>query len=199
MISGKWVLKRLGDVTSKARYVPRGFKEDVMDELVFATTTLTASERTCCWSWPSLPQRKHEGWKTSCTTCLHQNGVLRPWPARCKPSYANCSPKMLRAKKIRRSAGKNTWRAPWRKRASCQFNWTRVSGRTRRNEQQLSTRGRAADGWNSPNHQRGARRGHQRISNSWQTKSRANPSKFLVGTLTKTTAGQNGGILTTSA
>ena len=45
MVGGKWVLKLLGDGTSKARYVLRGFEEDVEDEDVFAITTLTASVR----------------------------------------------------------------------------------------------------------------------------------------------------------
>ena len=45
MISGKWVPKRLGDVTSNARYVLRGFEEEVKTEDVFASTTLTASVR----------------------------------------------------------------------------------------------------------------------------------------------------------
>ena len=40
VISGKWVLK-----THKARYVLRGFEEDVKDEDVFASTTMTASVR----------------------------------------------------------------------------------------------------------------------------------------------------------
>ena len=53
----------------------------------------------------------------------------------CEPSYANCTTKTLRAKKIRRSAGQNTWRAPWRMLALCKFNWTSVSGHTRRHEQ----------------------------------------------------------------
>ena len=38
IISGKWVLK-----PHKARYVLRGFEEDVKDEDVFASTTMTAS------------------------------------------------------------------------------------------------------------------------------------------------------------
>ena len=38
VISGKWVLK-----PNKARYVLRGFEEDVKDEDVFASTTSTAS------------------------------------------------------------------------------------------------------------------------------------------------------------
>ena len=45
VISGKLVLKRLGVVTSQARYVLRGFEEDVRTEDVFASTTLTASVR----------------------------------------------------------------------------------------------------------------------------------------------------------
>ena len=45
MVGDKWVLKLLGDGTSKARYVLRGFEEDVEDEDVFAITTLTASVR----------------------------------------------------------------------------------------------------------------------------------------------------------
>ena len=40
IISGKWVLK-----PHKARYVLRGFEEDVKDEDVFASTTMTASVR----------------------------------------------------------------------------------------------------------------------------------------------------------
>ena len=40
IISGKWVLK-----PHKARYVLRGFEEDVKDEYVFASTTMTASLR----------------------------------------------------------------------------------------------------------------------------------------------------------
>ena len=38
VISGKWVLK-----PHKARYVLRGFEEDVKDEDVFASTKMTAS------------------------------------------------------------------------------------------------------------------------------------------------------------
>ena len=45
MISGKGVLKRLGNVTSTALYVMRGFEEDVQPEDVFASTTLTAPVR----------------------------------------------------------------------------------------------------------------------------------------------------------
>ena len=40
IISGNWVLK-----SHKARYVRRGFEEDVKDEDVFASTTMTASVR----------------------------------------------------------------------------------------------------------------------------------------------------------
>ena len=40
VISGKWVL-----TPRKARYVLRGFGEDVKDEDVFASTTVTASVR----------------------------------------------------------------------------------------------------------------------------------------------------------
>ena len=40
IISGKWVLK-----PHRARYVLRGFEEDVKDEDVFASTTMTASVR----------------------------------------------------------------------------------------------------------------------------------------------------------
>ena len=40
VISGKWVLK-----PNKERYVLRGFEEDVKDEDVFASTTMTASVR----------------------------------------------------------------------------------------------------------------------------------------------------------
>ena len=40
VISGKWVLE-----PHKARYVLRGFEEDVNDEDVFASTTMTASVR----------------------------------------------------------------------------------------------------------------------------------------------------------
>ena len=40
IISGKWVLK-----PHKARYVVRGFEEDVKDEEGFASTTMTASVR----------------------------------------------------------------------------------------------------------------------------------------------------------
>ena len=40
LISGNWVLK-----SHEARYVLRGFEEDVKDEDVFASTTMTASVR----------------------------------------------------------------------------------------------------------------------------------------------------------
>ena len=73
IISGKWALKPY-----KARNVLRGFEEDVKDEDVFASTTMTASVRMLfsqatdlrnegytsvhSWSENRLPQRTYEGW-----------------------------------------------------------------------------------------------------------------------------------------
>ena len=68
IISGKWVLK-----PQKARYVLRAFEEDVKDEDVFASTTMTASvlssdrpQKRRSHSIHSrrenrLPHRTHEG------------------------------------------------------------------------------------------------------------------------------------------
>ena len=54
IISGKWVLK-----PHKARYVLTGFEEDVKDEDVFATTTMTASVRVLLSQATDLRNESH--------------------------------------------------------------------------------------------------------------------------------------------
>ena len=65
VISGKWVLK-----PNKARYVLRGFEEDVRDEDVFASTTLTASVRVLLCHATDLRSECHTVFTADVKTAL---------------------------------------------------------------------------------------------------------------------------------
>ena len=53
VISGKWVLRRLGDVTSQAQYVLRGFEEDVRDEDVKVFAMIERKQQKSLWRRPA--------------------------------------------------------------------------------------------------------------------------------------------------
>ena len=67
--SGRWVLK-----THKARYVLRGFEEDVKDEDVFASTTMTASVRTLLSEATDL---RNEGYTVFTALSSRRRGVRK--------------------------------------------------------------------------------------------------------------------------
>ena len=129
----------------KARYVLRGFEEDVKNEDVFASTTLTASA-------PMLLSfaidQKSEGYtvvtaivKTAvfnanmrdgvvlCSTSFRLSGSLRPWMALSKHLCGSWRGVSMVCGMLR-NVGRNTWRTSRRKQVLSQINSTFVSGHT---------------------------------------------------------------------